>query len=71
MSEAKEKSRKEVHNLLCKLYEMRRQMRLSQTELANKLGVSLFTISRWERGICQPDSPKHINRIRRMLEGGM
>lgn len=41
-------------------YEMiraRRQMKISQAELATKLGISTRTIESWERGIRHPCKP--------------
>lgn len=34
---------------------VRKEKRLTQEELAEKLGVSNRSISRWENGICMPD----------------
>lgn len=34
--------------------EIRSRLRLSQTELAVKLGVSFATVNRWEKGRCEP-----------------
>ena len=38
-----------------KLYELRKQKRFSQEELANRLNVSRQTISKWEVGESTPD----------------
>jgi len=34
--------------------EVRRQLGLSQEDLARKLGVSLATVNRWENGLSKP-----------------
>ena len=33
---------------------LRKKMLLSQTELANELGVAFVSINRWENGHCEP-----------------
>ena len=38
-----------------KLQELRKQKNLTQEQLAEKLGVSNKTISKWETGKCMPD----------------
>ena len=38
-----------------KLYTLRKKSGLSQKQLAEKLGVSNKTISKWENGKCMPD----------------
>ena len=45
------------------ILELRQQLGLSQQLFATKLGVSIMTISRWERGICKP-SNMAIERLR-------
>ena len=47
----------EFHN---KLYHLRKQIGLSQEELANRLHVSRQTISKWEVGESTPDMEKLI-----------
>lgn len=37
------------------LLKLRRECGMTQRELAEKLGVSFQTVSKWERGICYPD----------------
>jgi len=50
-----------------------RQARLergwSQERLARALGVSKYTIHRWEKGICMPTSQAIIKRIKAVLGG--
>lgn len=33
---------------------LRKKMLLTQTEMAEKLGVAFISINRWERGHCEP-----------------
>lgn len=35
---------------------------LTQTEVANRLGVSIVTVCKWEKGICFP-AVKRINAV--------
>jgi transcriptional regulator with XRE-family HTH domain len=42
--------------------ELRRRKALTQEELAEELGVSLDTVSRWETGRCEPEA-YHIRRL--------
>jgi transcriptional regulator with XRE-family HTH domain len=37
------------------LFKLRRESGMTQKELAEKLGVSFQTVSKWERGVCCPD----------------
>ena len=37
------------------IYQKRKAKNLTQTQLAEKLGVSNKTISKWENGKCMPD----------------
>ena len=41
-----------------KIYNLRKLADLSQESLAEKLGVSRQTISKWERDECQPELDK-------------
>lgn len=53
------------------LYALRKALNLSQERLAEKLGVSRNTISRWERGNFNP-SAENLNALNRLyaeLEG--
>lgn len=43
--------------------EIRACLNLSQSELAERLGVSFATVNRWERGRCEP-SPIAVNAIK-------
>ena len=43
-----------------RLYELRKANRLSQEDLAEKLGVSRQTISKWEGGITTPELEKLV-----------
>ena len=40
------------------LFRLRREAGLSQEELAEKLGVSRQTVSKWEMDLSTPDLPK-------------
>lgn len=42
------------HSLAKAILDLRRRLNLSQTQLANKLGVSAMAVSRWERGENEP-----------------
>ena len=41
-------------NFAKRMKELREKAGLTQSELANEIGVSLFTIFRWEKGERQP-----------------
>lgn len=45
--------------------EIRSRLRLSQSELAEKLGVSFATVNRWEKERCEP-SQIAVNAIKRL-----
>jgi DNA-binding transcriptional regulator YiaG len=45
----------------------RRGQRLSQQELAERLGVSHFSISRWERNETRPTSQIVIRRLKELM----
>ena len=38
-----------------RISDLRKKKQVRQTELANRLGVSVQTVSKWENGICMPD----------------
>ncbi|OCZ59551.1 helix-turn-helix domain-containing protein [Acinetobacter seifertii] len=40
-----------------KIIRARRQMKISQAQLASKLGISIRTLESWERGIRHPSKP--------------
>ena len=48
--------------------ELRLKLRLSQEGLARKLGVSVLTVRRWEKGTCKP-SPLALLRIEELTKG--
>lgn len=50
-----------------KIYDLRKQKNLSQDELAEKVGVSRQTVSKWEADIIQPKADK-LQRICNALE---
>lgn len=50
-----------------KLKELRKRKKLSQTEVAEKLGVSLNTISNYERGERTPDV-KTLNELAKLYD---
>ena len=41
-----------------KVYKVRMQLGLTQTELAQKLGIGYATINRWENGVTKPTKLK-------------
>lgn len=41
-------------NIGKKIYELRREKRLSQAQLSFKIGCSQSMIARWEKGECEP-----------------
>ena len=45
--------------------EIRSRLNLSQSELAEKLGVSFATVNRWEKGHCEP-SQIAVNAIKKL-----
>lgn len=51
-----------------KIYEARKQLDLSQEELAEKLGVSRNTVSRWELGTSKP-SAENLMALNELFEG--
>lgn len=38
-----------------RIYDLRKRMQIGQRELAERLGVSVQTVSKWENDICMPD----------------
>jgi putative transcriptional regulator len=44
----------EVQNLPELVKEIRRQLSLSQEDLARELGISFATVNRWENGVVKP-----------------
>lgn len=51
-------SLKEVKKINTKLRELRKNANLSQTELADRLGVGQTAVSMWERGQASPATGK-------------
>jgi DNA-binding transcriptional regulator YiaG len=52
---AKEKEMEiDTQNLPEMVKEIRRQLSMSQEDLARKLGVSFATVNRWENGVVKP-----------------
>lgn len=49
-----------MKNMETRLYELRKKTGMSQDELAEKIGVSRQTISKWERGEALPDTENLI-----------
>ena len=43
-----------------RIEKLRAALGMSQTELADKLGVSAMAVSRWERGINEPSAAGYI-----------
>lgn len=46
---------------------LRKRLGLSQEKLASQLGMTIMTVSRWERGISKP-SPLALKQIQQLLE---
>lgn len=38
-----------------RIYDLRKANRMSQKELADEVGVSVQTVSKWENNVCMPD----------------
>lgn len=43
-----------------RIEKLRGRLNLSQTEFANRLGVSAMAVSRWERGINEPPAKCYV-----------
>ena len=53
------------------IYRYRLELGLSQRELAERLGLHVLTISRWERGIVVPAHPETIRLALESLHSEM
>jgi putative transcriptional regulator len=54
--------------------EVRRQLAISQEDLARELGVSFATVNRWENGLAKPSKLARVQLdtfCERMVEAGM
>lgn len=40
--------------------DLRKRLHLTQTQLANRIGVTAMTVSRWERGLVEPTAGGYI-----------
>jgi len=49
-----------VNNFAERLYELRNKSNMSQGDLADRLDVSRQTVSKWENGICMPETEKLV-----------
>ncbi len=51
------------------ILELRKKLKLTQHELADKLKVEAITVSRWERGQCRPSqqAQRQLNRLARKV----
>ena len=45
---------------------IRERLEMTQEEFARKIGVTVTTISRWERGDCLPKSRVVIEKLKRL-----
>jgi len=45
---------------------IRERLGMTQEEFARKIGVTITTISRWERGDCLPKSRVVIEKVKRL-----
>ena len=50
-----------------KLKQARLDHKMTQMDVANKVGVSLFTYVLWERGGCKPN-PENLAKLLKVLE---
>ena len=48
------------NNLTKNLKELRKTSHMNQTQLADKLRISVKTVSHWETGYCEPSIPQLI-----------
>ena len=48
----------------------RKALGLTQRELAEQLGMSDKSVSKWERGVCLPDFRRAAREVRLVNEGG-
>lgn len=49
--------------------ELRKRLKLTQEELSRRLGVTVSTVNRWERGHAAP-SHLAVESLKRLIEGG-
>jgi len=52
------------------VYVARTDLHLSQQAFAERIGVGIMTVSRWERGLARPSAVVE-KRIRALVDGGM
>ncbi len=45
---------------------IREELKMTQEEFARRIGVTITTISRWERGDCIPKSRVVIEKLKRL-----
>ena len=50
--------------------ELRRENKLTQTDLAVKVGVSLTTVRMWEKGVTKP-AEENMKKLLKVLEEGV
>jgi transcriptional regulator with XRE-family HTH domain len=49
-----------IHEWARCIAELRRKLQLTQTELADQVGVTAMTVSRWERGLVEPTAGGYV-----------